>query len=245
MVCATHEEVVSRPLSDAGRHTVRGNKAVDHHWTTGHPPTTGIRKSRIDFIDASNVGDTDRISVGQQQVAAIAIPDHSAQPGWCDSPCAASARGILTAECSQRLIDDGAVMAWNGISHAAGSYPYAGNQRCRRAGGTSEGLWIGRVRTGEGASDGVDGNARAEANSARGRASRAVIVNLSKDAARRIEMRTRILRHPSRIRSLERIVDSVVGGTEAGLPRAVRERLIDRQAVLPLKTIRRVLGHDT
>src|ERR1700721_3874576 len=116
-------------------------------------------------------------------MAAIAIPGHSADPGCCDSPCAVSARGTLTTKRSQGLIDDGAVMAWNGISHAAGSYPYAGNQRRHRAGGASEGLWIGRVRTGEGASDVVDGNARAEANSARGRASRAVIVNLANDAA--------------------------------------------------------------
>src|ERR1039458_7682693 len=124
-------------------------------------------------------------------------------------------------------------MAGDAVGHATGCCAYAGNQRSGRPGDTAEGLRIGRIRAGERTPNSVNLNGRfIKSESSGGRSSRAVIVDLPQDATGRVEMSIRILRDPSRIRTLERIVNSIVGGTVPSLPGAISERRIDWQAML-------------
>ena len=85
MVRTTDEEVITRTLGDSGWHAVRHHKAVDDHWTTRS--TAGIVPDpRIDFIDASNVGDADGILIRQQQVASVGFQAMPPKPAGAMAP---------------------------------------------------------------------------------------------------------------------------------------------------------------
>src|SRR5271157_3533693 len=113
-------------------------------------------------------------------------------------------------------------MAGDAVGHATGCCAYAGDQRSGRPGDTAVGLRIRRIRAGEGTPDGVNLNGRViKSESSGGRSACPVIVDLPQDATGRVEMSSRIFRDPRRIRSLERIVNAIVGGTIPSLPGAI------------------------
>ena len=233
MIRAAYKEVIPRALNDAGRHAVRHHKTVDHDGPAGDPAAGSVCELGIDFIDASDAGDTDGILIRQQQVTGGWIPGHAPQTGRRYGPGATARRGSLVTKSSRRLVEEGAVMAGDAVGHAAGCCAYARDQRIYRSGNASEGLWIGRIGAWERSPNVVNLNGRViKSESSGGPSSRAVIVDLPQDTTWGVEMSTRILRHPRRIRSLERIVNSIVAGTEASLPGAVSESRIDWQAML-------------
>ena len=83
------------------------------------------------------------------------------------------------------------MMAGNGIGDTAGGCPDAqqaqGTVRCCRSGNAAEDVRIGRIWTGEGASDCIDRYGVGESNSNRCPASGAVVIDLSQNAAGWVE----------------------------------------------------------
>ena len=161
----------------------------------------GISEPGIDLIDASDIGNSDGVGVGLQQVAGIGIPGHAAQAGQGYSARTVGAWRGLTTEGPQGLVDDWSVVAGNCVKRAARCMPL-------KSWKSEQSTIIGRYRpetplktcgfdgSGQGkvSPDGVDRHGRIKANSPGSRASCAVVINLSDDATRRIKRSTRYSR---------------------------------------------------
>src|SRR5208282_4397429 len=115
----------------------------------------------IDFVDVSNVSDTDGIFIGQQQVTGVGIPGHPSQTGGSNGASTIAARRGLATEGPQGLVDDRSVMARNSVG---------GTDRCDAAqtrktehriiidwtsGDTTENVGVGGIRAGECDVDGI------------------------------------------------------------------------------------------
>lgn len=163
MIAASDEEVIAWTLNDAGGHAILHHEAVDDDGPIG------VSEPGIDFIDASDVGDTDGISVRLQQVTGIGIPGHSTQAGQCYRARTICTWRSLATECPQGLVDDRSVVAGDCVKRTARRYSESRKSqrtvRRYRSRDSAEDMRAGRIRAGESGADGVHWYGLVKANS--------------------------------------------------------------------------------
>src|SRR5579862_1514951 len=122
-------------------------------------------------------------------------------------------------------------MTRNDVVGAARSDTNAGNERVYRAGHSAEGLRIAGIGAGERAADSINRNRRAEAHARGSVAAGAVVIDLSEDAAGRIERGTGSRRYLRGRGSFLRVRHR----QRRSRIRSIRTRWVDRQAMLLLR----------